>query len=1283
MPNQFNNIKIIGAGMPCTGTMSLKAALEKLGYNRCYHLVDLMQNPSQVDSWLRISRGEKVDWDQLFDGYQAIVDIPGQRYYQALMQAYPTAKVILTTCDPSHWYESLKRNLYQTRTLSEVEKHWWWLHYPLSPLRKNKVLLGGFIGRMLWDDYFEQRFEDKDFVIRVYEKHLESVKKSVPADQLLIFDVADSWQPLCDFLQAPCPGHAVFPHVDDHEHFQRFRQSTDLAVTTLAQQVQRQGIESPDKTSLIFADVSLTYAELYDQSEQIARILRHLGLVVGDRVALYLPNCIEFVTSYLGIHLAGGVVITVNTALTETEIDHILTDSQAAWVITSTKLQQQINTAKHPELKQTLLVDGADNQPDSLVSHLNELPTEPFRATPLSADDPAVLLYSSGTTGKPKGAVLSHGNLQATARSVAQALALDADDRVLIFLPLFHSYALATILGPALHSGAGIVILPEFEANQLLQTVRQHQVTTFFAVPTIYTLLQEQAQPEQLQSIRQYLSAGTSLPLETARQWQAKFDVPIQNGLGFTEGSYVSLNPEPLAKPGSVGLPLPGFEIRVLDEASQPCPHGELGEIVARGPNIMLGYWNQLQEATQDGWFHTGDMGCFDEDGYLYVVDRRKDMVNVGGEKVYPNEVEQVLYRHSAVAEAAIYGVPHAMMGEEVKASIVLKKGQSATQEEVINFCRQQLAHFKLPGSVEFVDSLPRSRTGKVLKRVLRERFMSEDSAASEAQSGLRQQLMQTNPEERAALLKQQVKTEIRRIIGHDPDDRQSLFDAGMDSLMSIQLANRLSMSLGIQLPATLAMEYATVNKLTQHVTQLYDSNCQSVITESSYVTWDIYDWFPQSPIQQLYYDWHTAAVNKSFMNMNFIVRVRSVINKKNLQAALQMLLDRHPDLRLVYDRQHGIPMQKALREQEAFFVAKQISCTHWDEAKDKIRQASREPFDLHADAMLRVYLFSRADDDHMLLIVHHHIISDRTTAALTIDEWLMLYQAIQSDSPVPSVTVPAYFEFLEWHNGLLNSAEGEQMQAYWRQQLSGEPEPLKLPTDFPRQYPRNRHYGAAYRVEIDAGLTASLQQLAQHENVTLYTVMMAAYQVLLHVLTGQRDILVDTSMINRTQERFEKTIGQLSIMHTIRTRIFAEATFSKLLKQVQKTLWDALKHQGYPSRLLTESLQLPQGFVHNRPGQVLFNLVAENSQLFLGQLRQYGLALQSTDIIPAGSAGTFHEINTQFLQKGEKLIGHINYETDLYRQSTIQTLMDRYKVILRQVTTNPDQTIAVLRHDL
>jgi len=175
---------------------------------------------------------------------------------------------------------------------------------------------------------------------------------------------------------------------------------------------------------------------------------------------------------------------------------------------------------------------------------------------------------------------------------------------------------------------------------------------------------------------------------------------------------------------------------------------------------------------------------------------------------------------------------------------------------------------------------------------------------------------------------------------------------------------------------------------------------------------------------------------------------------------------------------------------------------------------------------------------------------------------------------------------------------------------------------------------------------------------------MMAAYQVLLHVLTGQTEILVDTSMINRTQERFEKTIGQLSIMHTIRTRIFAEVEFSKLLKQVQKTLWDALKHQGYPSQLLTESLQLPQGAVHNRPGQVLFNLVAENSQLSLGQLGQYGLTLQSTDIIPAGSAGTFHEINTQFLQKGEKLIGHINYETDLYKQSTMQTLMDRYKVI-------------------
>ena len=366
-------IKIIGAGMPRTGTMSLKIALEKLGYAQCYHMVDLMQNLSHVADWLAVSRGEPIDWDKLLAGYQAIVDIPGQRYYQKLMQAYPDAKVILSTRDPARWYDSVHQTIYQTHQLNEVEAHWWWLRYPLAQRRKNKALLGGLIGKILWEDYFAQRFEDKDYVISVYENHLKAVRAHVPADKLLEFNVAEGWQPLCEFLAVPAPQQEAFPHVNDREQFREFWEikeaestTNETAITTIAQQVEKNSAASPDAISLIYQNRTINYRELYTCSQQVASLLHTQGITSGSQVALLLPNCPEFVISYLAIQQLSGVSITINTALTGAEIGYVLNDSQAKLLITTVHLQQQIQQADHPHLKNVLLIDNAISHPDSV-----------------------------------------------------------------------------------------------------------------------------------------------------------------------------------------------------------------------------------------------------------------------------------------------------------------------------------------------------------------------------------------------------------------------------------------------------------------------------------------------------------------------------------------------------------------------------------------------------------------------------------------------------------------------------------------------------------------------------------------------------------------------------------------------------------------------------------------------------------------------------------------------------------------------------------------------------
>jgi acyl carrier protein len=660
-------------------------------------------------------------------------------------------------------------------------------------------------------------------------------------------------------------------------------------------------------------------------------------------------------------------------------------------------------------------------------------------------------------------------------------------------------------------------------------------------------------------------------------------------------------------------------------------------------------------------------------------------MINVGGEKVYPNEVEQVLYRHPAVAEAAVYGVPHAVMGEEVKASVVLKDGQQAHGEGLIDFCRQYLAHFKLPTTVEFVASLPKTRTGKVLKRALRAETANAPSASETGKPGMRERLLQeTSTDARRALLLQRVQSDIRGILGRDIASEESLFAAGMDSLMGIQLVNRLSTGLGIDLPSTLAMEHPTLTDLVRHLADAIERDLNGSpridreLDASEAV--GIYDWFAQSPIQTLYFDWHEAAENKSFMNMRFLLHVRSEIDEQALRDAHQSVIDRHSALRLGFCRQEGRPMQKVQRHQEADFVATRLDCATWSSLADQIRGDSSHPFDLRSDPLMRVHLYSRAVDDHILMIVRHHIINDRTTGALVTDELLRLYHANTGGPPAQPLRAPSYFEFMRWHERMLSSPEGEQHWEYWRDKLAAPLEPLALPTDFPRRA-KNRHYGDAISVAVDAELTASLKRSARDQGVTLYTLMMAGYAVLFHFLTGQRDLLVDTSTVNRTQQRFEKTIGQLSIIHTIRTLIPEHARFPDLLQQVAQTVKEALQHQSYPSARLSARLGFVKGQVHDRPGQVLFNLISANlSRLPLEQPQRCGLLLAPATIVSAGSAGTFHEINTQFVEWDGTLVGHINYETDLYKRSTIEALMGDYLDLLRKIVSNPNQSVDALR---
>jgi long-chain acyl-CoA synthetase len=492
----------------------------------------------------------------------------------------------------------------------------------------------------------------------------------------------------------------------------------------IAHHVERSQLLFPDKIALIFEEKAFTYKQLDQLVNRVANGLRGLGIQKGDRVALFLPNLPEFVISYLGILKIGAVVVSINVMLKSAEVSYILHDCAAKAIITTESQSEQVLEADLPELQHILIAEGQASKGTSLAQLMaSASPT--MRAVEMDRHAPACIVYTSGTTGFPKGATLSHGNVISNMYSHNRCCGMRPDDRLLLYLPLFHCFGQNAILNAGLNVCATIILQRRFDFEQALSAISAYKVTMFFGVPTIFIKLLNTTISEcHLESVRYYFSAAAPMPIEVAQNWQDKYGFVIHEGYGLTETSPCSCyNHDLKYKLGSIGTPIENVEMKIVDGDGHQVQPGELGEIVIRGPNVMLGYWNrpfETAEVIKNGWFHTGDIGQMDEDGFFYIVDRLKDMVNVSGFKVYPTEVENVIYQHPAVAEVAIYGIPDSFKGEIVKANIVLKAGHVITEQQIIDFSYERMAAYKVPHVIEFVDSLPKNPAGKVLKRVLR-----------------------------------------------------------------------------------------------------------------------------------------------------------------------------------------------------------------------------------------------------------------------------------------------------------------------------------------------------------------------------------------------------------------------------------------------------------------------------------------------------------------------------------------------------------------------------------
>lgn len=484
-------------------------------------------------------------------------------------------------------------------------------------------------------------------------------------------------------------------------------------------------------TAINFGGQPTDFRTFADLSNRVGAALAARGIGKGDRVGLYCINSDFFALAYFGILKTGGTVVPINLLLNPKEVAYILNDAGAKALIYFELFDEAVQAvrAESPTLN-TVVRIGQTPAPDDTINWTELLhgPVTPPEVVIRPEDDAAAILYTSGTTGKPKGALLTHHNLASNVASIHEALHLTAgEDVLLVVLPMFHAFAATVGMLFPLLNGCTIVPLPKFDPVHVANAIAEHEVTFFMAVPSMYSVLLRlpDEAADKLASLKVCVSGAAALPVEVMEQFEAKFGKAIHEGDGPTECSPVTcVNPiGGLRKPGSVGLSVPRVDMDIRDDEGRPLPPGEIGELCVRGPNVMKGYWNRPEEtraAFFAEWFRTGDLGYQDADGYFFIVDRKKDMIIVNGMNVYPRVIEEILYQHEAVQEAAVVGQPHKLHGEIPVAYVALKEGQSATEEDLRILCQNHLGRHEVPRHFRILPQLPKNATGKILKRELR-----------------------------------------------------------------------------------------------------------------------------------------------------------------------------------------------------------------------------------------------------------------------------------------------------------------------------------------------------------------------------------------------------------------------------------------------------------------------------------------------------------------------------------------------------------------------------------
>lgn len=1026
---------------------------------------------------------------------------------------------------------------------------------------------------------------------------------------------------------------------------------------------------SPDSIALLGPGrVPLTYGGLADQTESIVARLRDAGLGRNDRVAIVLPNGPEMAVAFLSV-CACAISAPLNPDYKLAEFEFFLSDLDARAVLIDSAMD---SPAREVARAQGLSVFEVSSPPGSAAGAIalsGSRTSGAETSDPASPEDVALVLHTSGTTSRPKLVPLTHRNICRSALSIKTTLRLHPSDRCLNVMPLFHIHGLVGALLSSLLAEASVVCTPGFYAPKFFRWLDECDPTWYTAVPTMHQaiLARAAAHSEQLRRsrLRFIRSSSSALPAAVMEELERIFKVPVIEAYGMTEASHqMTSNPLPPSerKPGSVGIPS-GTEVAIMGDSGDFLRAGEAGEILIRGAGVTRGYEGDASVnrlSFTGGWFRTGDQGYIDADGYLFITGRIKEIINRGGEKISPKEVDDVIMKHPGVAQAVTFGVPDSKLGEEIAAAVVLRQDAVVTGREIRAFVARELSDFKVPRRVIIVPELPKGPTGKLQRVGLAEKL------------GLTAITMPNSP-----IAYTDPITEIEKVcagiwadvLGLDRVGiHDDFFQIGGDSVLAALIASRVREALSAVISILQFFETPTIRAMSKHL--------EAMANEPN---WMPFRHIPREGVlpisyaQQRLWLLNQLEPSSSAYNSWRALRLTGALKLEALRQAFQTIIRRHESLRTRFVEVGGIPGAVTGSESKADTMVIDLSrCPGAGRGMligQLVNEHGREPFDLGSGLLLRTAVVRLSAHDHVLAVTVHHIVSDGWSMGLLFQELAALYGAYGSGAQSPLVELPIqYVDYANWQREWLEGETLARQLSYWKRQLQDLAPPVQMPAL--RRCVRSHRAGRQEMIYPRETLDR-IKALGQKEGVTPFMILLAGLKVLLNFYTGRDDVVVGSPIAGRNRVETEKLIGFFVNTLVLRTSLSGHPTFLQLLGRVRKTALDAYAHQDVPFEKLVEELQ-PEREMGRMP---LIEVVFQFRNLPIGPAGLSGLSMAEIGIDPEVAK---FDMTIDVADRAEGLSCSCEYNKDLFGASDINRFLNHFMSSLRSLIDNPDRPISI-----